>query len=98
MGEKRDKGDKGDPGSSVRIVAPEGTAAEKASCESDEVMIGAWCTGTYDVYPRRSWPTRGVLRRHQRHRYSGCDRLRQTVTPEPHQQFARRTLAPGLKC
>jgi len=98
MGEKRDKGDNGDPGSSVRIVAPEGTAAEKASCESDEVMIGAWCTGTYDVYPRRSWPTRGVLRRHQRHRYSGCDRLRQTVTPEPHQQFARRTLAPGLKC
>jgi hypothetical protein len=48
--------DRGDAGSSVRVVAPEGTAAEKASCESDEVMIGAWCTGTYDVYPLRVGP------------------------------------------
>jgi hypothetical protein len=56
MGEKGGKGDRGDLGSSVHVVAPEGTAAEKASCESDEVMIGAWCTGTYDVYPLRVGP------------------------------------------
>jgi len=56
MGEKGEKGDKGNPGSasSIRVVAPE--AGEKASCESGEVMIGAWCTGTYDVYPLRVGP------------------------------------------
>jgi hypothetical protein len=64
----------------------------------DEVMIGAWCTGTYDIYPLRVGPGP-----HE----ASCDVTRGTdirvvivcaklVTPEPHQQFARRTLAPGF--
>jgi hypothetical protein len=64
----------------------------------DEVMIGAWCTGTYDIYPLRVGPGP-----HE----ASCDVTRGTdirvvivcaklVTPEPHQQFARR--CSGLLC
>jgi hypothetical protein len=63
MGEKGDtgpagppgpKGDMGEPGSSgIRVLAPVGLG-QTSSCEADEVMIGAWCTGTSSSYPLRA--------------------------------------------
>src|SRR3981189_1164947 len=37
------KGDSGDAGATFRVVAPQSSSA---SCESNEVMISAYCTGT----------------------------------------------------
>jgi hypothetical protein len=56
MGEKGDPGDKGDPGSAgIRVLEPVGGGAT-SSCDTGEVMIGAWCTGTYNAYPLRAGP------------------------------------------
>jgi hypothetical protein len=42
------KGDSGDAGATFRVVAPQSSSA---SCESNEVMISAYCTGTFNNYP-----------------------------------------------
>ena len=42
------KGDAGESGPTFRVVAPQ---ASSASCESNEVMISAYCTGTFNNYP-----------------------------------------------
>ena len=42
------KGDPGVAGTTLRVVAPQATSA---SCEADEVMISAYCTGTFNTYP-----------------------------------------------
>jgi hypothetical protein len=42
------KGDAGESGPTFRVVAPQ---ASSASCESNEVMISAYCTGTFNTYP-----------------------------------------------
>jgi hypothetical protein len=42
------KGDPGDAGATFRVVAPQSSSA---SCESNEVMISAYCTGTFNNYP-----------------------------------------------
>jgi hypothetical protein len=42
------KGDTGESGPTFRVVAPQ---ASSASCESNEVMISAYCTGTFNTYP-----------------------------------------------
>jgi hypothetical protein len=62
-GEKGDVGEKGEPGApgqtgaqgepgpagtALRVVAPQRSTA---SCEDDEVMISAYCTGTWNNYP-----------------------------------------------
>jgi hypothetical protein len=65
-GEKGDPGEKGEPGPpgppgaagpkgeagaagmTLRVVAPQATSA---SCEADEVMISAYCSGTFNTYP-----------------------------------------------
>jgi hypothetical protein len=60
-GEKGDPGQKGEPGppgpagpkgeagaAGFRVVAPQATSA---SCEADEVMISAYCSGTFNTYP-----------------------------------------------
>ena len=60
-GEKGDSGEKGEPGppgpagpkgeaglAGLRVVAPQATSA---SCEADEVMISAYCSGTFNTYP-----------------------------------------------
>jgi hypothetical protein len=62
-GEKGDSGEKGEPGppgpagpkgeagaagTTLRVVAPQATSA---SCEADEVMISAYCSGTFNTYP-----------------------------------------------
>jgi hypothetical protein len=53
-GKTGDKGDKGDPGSAgIRVLSPVGSG-QTSSCDADEVMIGAWCTGTHDTYPLRT--------------------------------------------
>jgi hypothetical protein len=53
---KGEKGDKGDAGSAgIRVLEPVGSGGT-ASCDSGEVMIGAWCTGTYQSYPLRMGP------------------------------------------
>jgi len=31
-------------------------SAQTSKCEADEVMVSAWCTGTYDSYPLRVGP------------------------------------------
>jgi hypothetical protein len=54
---KRRKGNPGAPGSALRVVSPESSIA---SCEADEIMISAYCTGTFNAYPlvgRHGWPT-----------------------------------------
>jgi hypothetical protein len=52
-GEKGDKGDKGDPSSaSIRVLAPVGSG-QSSSCDAGEVMVSAWCIGTYQSYPLR---------------------------------------------
>ncbi len=48
---KESKGDKGDPGvagTTLRVVAPQSSTA---SCQTDEIMISAYCTGTFTNYP-----------------------------------------------
>jgi hypothetical protein len=56
-GEKGEKGEpgadgppgpKGDPGTTLRVVAPQSSVA---SCQTDEIMISAYCTGTFNAYP-----------------------------------------------
>jgi hypothetical protein len=47
-GEKGEKGDKGDPGTTLRVVSPQSSTA---SCEADEIMISAYCSGTFNAYP-----------------------------------------------
>jgi predicted small secreted protein len=50
-GDKGDKGDKGEPGApgtTLRVVAAQSSTA---SCEADEVMISAYCSGTFNAYP-----------------------------------------------
>jgi len=41
-------GDPGAPGMALRVVAPQSSTA---SCETDEVMISAFCSGNFNVYP-----------------------------------------------
>ena len=47
-GDKGDKGDPGTPGTTLRVVAAQSSSA---SCEADEVMISAYCSGTFNAYP-----------------------------------------------
>jgi Collagen triple helix repeat (20 copies) len=47
-GDKGDKGDPGAPGTALRVVAPQSSTA---TCESDEVMISAYCSGSFNAYP-----------------------------------------------
>ena len=47
-GEKGEKGDPGPPGTTLRVVSPQSPIA---SCEADEVMISAFCTGSFTAYP-----------------------------------------------
>lgn len=47
-GDKGDKGDPGTPGTTLRVVAPQSSTA---SCETDEVIISAYCSGTFNAYP-----------------------------------------------
>ena len=51
QGPRGDKGDKGDPGTpstTLRVVAAQSSTA---SCEADEVMISAYCSGAFNAYP-----------------------------------------------
>jgi hypothetical protein len=43
-----EKGDTGAPGTALRVVSPQSSIA---SCETDEMMISAYCTGTFNAYP-----------------------------------------------
>ena len=60
-GEKGDIGEKGEPGpagppgekgekgeTALRVVSPQSSIA---SCETDEIMISAYCSGTFNAYP-----------------------------------------------
>jgi len=47
-GDKGDKGDAGAPGTALRVVPPQSSTA---SCETDEVMISAYCSGSFNTYP-----------------------------------------------
>ena len=42
------KGESGTPGTTLRVVSPQSSTA---SCEADELMISAYCTGTFNAYP-----------------------------------------------
>jgi hypothetical protein len=42
------KGDPGPAGTAFRVVAPQSSTA---SCAADELMISAYCTGTFTTYP-----------------------------------------------
>ena len=42
------KGDPGAAGTTLRVVAPQSSTA---SCQTDEIMISAYCTGTFSAYP-----------------------------------------------
>ena len=42
------KGEPGTPGTTLRVVSPQSSTA---SCEADELMISAYCTGTFNAYP-----------------------------------------------
>ena len=51
IGEPGPPGPKGDPGvagTTLRVVAPQSSTA---SCQTDEIMISAYCTGTFSAYP-----------------------------------------------
>jgi hypothetical protein len=43
-----EKGDTGAPGTALRVVSPQSSIA---SCNGDEIMISAYCTGTFNAYP-----------------------------------------------
>ena len=47
-GEKGEKGDTGTPGTALRVVSPQSSIA---SCETHEIMISAYCSGTFNAYP-----------------------------------------------
>jgi hypothetical protein len=47
-GNKGDKGDPGPPGPTLRVVTPQSSTA---TCEADEVMISAYCSGSFNAYP-----------------------------------------------
>jgi Collagen triple helix repeat (20 copies) len=47
-GETGEKGDTGTPGTALRVVSPRSSIA---SCETDEIMISAYCSGTFNAYP-----------------------------------------------
>ena len=55
-GPKGDKGDPGTPGGTIRVVQGSEASSKSARCDEAEVMIGAWCTGTYDIYPLKIGP------------------------------------------
>ena len=38
----------GAAGTTLRVVAPQSSTA---SCQTDEIMISAYCTGTFSAYP-----------------------------------------------
>ena len=42
------KGEAGTPGTTLRVVSPQSSTA---SCEADEIMISAYCSGTFNAYP-----------------------------------------------
>ena len=42
------QGDPGVAGTTLRVVAPQSSTA---SCQTDEIMISAYCTGTFTNYP-----------------------------------------------
>ena len=39
---------RGAPGTTLRVVSPQSSIA---SCETDEIMISAYCSGTFNSYP-----------------------------------------------
>jgi hypothetical protein len=43
-----EKGAPGPPGTTLRVVSPQSSTA---SCQADEIMISAYCTGTFNGYP-----------------------------------------------
>src|SRR5215471_2546811 len=45
---KGEKGDTGTSGTALRVVSPQSSIA---SCETDEIMISAYCSGTFNAYP-----------------------------------------------
>jgi hypothetical protein len=47
-GPKGDKGDAGQAAASFRVVSPD---AASATCDAGEVLISAYCTGTWTNYP-----------------------------------------------
>jgi collagen triple helix repeat protein len=47
-GEKGEKGDPGAPGTALRVVSPQSSIG---TCNGDEIMISAYCTGTFNGYP-----------------------------------------------
>jgi hypothetical protein len=47
-GEKGEKGDPGAPGTALRVVSPQSSIG---TCNGDEIMISAYCTGTFNAYP-----------------------------------------------
>jgi len=47
-GEKGEKGDTGATGTALRVVSPQSSIA---SCDGDEIMISAYCSGTFNSYP-----------------------------------------------
>jgi hypothetical protein len=50
-GPQGNKGDKGDPGTRARLSGLVAAQSSTASCEADEVMISAYCSGTFNAYP-----------------------------------------------
>jgi hypothetical protein len=55
-GPKGEKGGAGGSGLAVRIVQSEDTTGGKVGCGDAEIMIGAWCTGSFDSYPLKVGP------------------------------------------
>ena len=47
-GAKGEKGDPGAPGTAFRVVSPQSSIG---TCNGDEIMISAYCTGTFNAYP-----------------------------------------------
>ena len=56
VGPKGETGDQGEPGTAgIRMLDPVG-AGMTSSCDTGEVMIGVYCTGTYVTYPLQVGP------------------------------------------
>jgi hypothetical protein len=76
-GATSEKGDSGTPGMTLRVVSPQSSTA---SCEADEIIISAYCTGTFKCLPVGSAYERRALRQHPKFDNSARDdRLCETI-------------------
>jgi hypothetical protein len=75
-GEKGEKGDPGAPGTALRVVSPQSSIG---TCNGDEIMISAYCTGTFNASASAAGERRALRQQSQFDHSARNDRVRKTL-------------------